>query len=274
MNDRIANYKYQLSNIGINKEAAIINNLNEDDSIEDNKSSRKKSLTKKNSINPYKKIKNYNNDSNDLNIDKILTQENLFSIEEYNNIKDNKEDSFDKLNLRSNRTNDEAFVKSNDKNNKKDNDSNKFTDKDLSLTIHEELAKILKEYEYKINAYEEMKLVDNSNSLSYITAKACAVYKITEFDATNSTDLKLECQSFRINHNTTIQNILVSSINFWKLPNDINNYTLYFLISETELKEVQLSSMNLTLENYIKNNNNIRKPLFVLTTVGASKNLT
>lgn len=147
-----------------------------------------------------------------------------------------------------------------------DNDLNDYNkERELKEMIYVELADILKEFEFKVNEYEEIKIGESNEPIQNISVKACCVYKINDSD---TSEVKSECQTFRVNHNTTPAIVYQHSVLFWKLPNDNNYYKLYFIDHELSLIELNQMQMNTVLDTFIKQNSNMRRLLFVL----ASKN--
>lgn len=134
-----------------------------------------------------------------------------------------------------------------------------FTMADLNMIIYNEMTDILKEYEFKANEYEEIKGSGSVESVPTITIRACGVFKINESESKQ--EMKYDCQSFRVNHNSTPHLLRQSAIGFWKLP-EVN---FYFLTNECKLIELNPIQSNTTIDTLIKQFNGIRKPIFVIS---------
>lgn len=144
-----------------------------------------------------------------------------------------------------------------------------FTDDDLNNMIYDELAVILKEYDFKVNEFEEIKSGNQINPVSSITTKACVVYKVNEAD--NNSEIKYECQAFRVHHNTTPSHLMTYAISFWRLPNEGNYFRFYFMSADYDFIELNSTHINTVLDTFMKQNSNSRKPIFFLCPKSISK---
>lgn len=134
-----------------------------------------------------------------------------------------------------------------------------FSMSDLNMIIYNEMTDILKEYEFKANEYEEIKGSGSVEPVPNITIRACGVYKINESESKQ--EIKYDCQSFRVNHNSTPHNLRQSAIGFWKLL-EVN---FYFLTNDFKLIELNPIQINTTIDTLIKQFNGVRKPIFVIS---------